>query len=99
MLDKATYRKMWRKKNRLRWNEICKAQYRSSKEEKREQEEENKFLSTKEMQINKDGHKVYIHKKNKKYYYEVFFNDYRKYYISQEFNSRLDLNKDLLYAI
>ena len=65
MLDKATYRKMWRKKNRLKWNEICKAQYRSSKEEKREQEEENKFLSTKEMQIIKDGHKVYIHKKTK----------------------------------
>ena len=93
------YMRKWREKNRERWNELARNRIKANKEKKEEQEEELKIISQKRNFFIKDGHKVYIHKKGKKYYYEIFFKDFREHYISQEFSSRVNLNKDLMYAI
>lgn len=93
------YMRKWREKNRERWNELSRQRTRMLKERNKEKRYENIFLSMKTNFFIKDGHKVYIHKKGNKYYYEIFFKDFREHYISQEFSSRLNLNKDLMYAI
>ena len=93
------YMRKWREKNRERWNELARNRIKANKEKKEEQEEELKINSQKRNFFIKDGHKVYIHKKGNKYYYEIFFKDFRGHYISQEFSSRVNLNKDLMYAI
>lgn len=93
------YMRVWRKKNRERCNELARNRVRAAKEIKEEEEIELKYISQKRNFFIKDGHKIYIHKKGKKYYYEIFFKDFREHYISQYFGSRTSLNKDLMYAI
>ena len=98
-INMTEYMRVWREKNRERWNELSRQRVRMLKERKAEQRAEADFLSMKSKFFIKDGHKVYIHKKGKKYYYEIFFKDFREHYISQGFSSRVNLNKDLMYAI
>ena len=98
-INMTEYMRKWREKNRERRNELARNRIKATREKKEEQEEELKIISQKRNFFIKDGHKVYIHKKGNKYYYEIFFNDFREHYISQEFSSRVNLNKDLMYAI
>lgn len=98
-INMTEYMREWRKKNRERWNELARQRIKATKEIKQDIKDKTCFLQMKTNFFVKDGHKIFVRKKNNKFYYEIFFNDFRKHYISQEFKSRLSLNKDLFYAI
>lgn len=98
-INMTEYMRKWRAKNRERWNELARQRAKTVKEIQQDNKDKDCFLQTKTNFFVKDGHRVFIHRKGNKFYYEIFFNDFRKHYVSQEFGSRLSLNKDLFYAI